>query len=203
MSPFWHDLLVPGVSVLEKIVRPIVVYLFLVGGLRLAGKRELAQLNPVDLVVLLTLSNAVQNAIIGDDNSVTGGLLGAAVLLAANWLAVTLLFRHPRVRAVVEGDPEVLVTDGQVDTERLVAEKITPEELEAAARKQGFDSLAEVHRAILYPGGTFAFTRQGKDPDLLQHDEVMTELRALRAAVAALAAGRVAPGGTGPAPASP
>ena len=85
-----HDMFWLGVPVLEKIMRPIVIYLFLILSLRLAGKRELAQLNPFDLVVLLTISNTVQNAIIGEDNSVTGGLIGAA----------TLLDRQPRGRAL-------------------------------------------------------------------------------------------------------
>src|SRR5260370_39376793 len=83
-SKTMHDMFVLGVPVLEKVLRPILVYVFLIVGLRLAGKRELAQLNPFDLVVLLTLSNAVQNAIIGDDNTVTGGFIGAATLLAVN-----------------------------------------------------------------------------------------------------------------------
>ncbi len=94
MSPFWHDLLIPGVSLAEKIVRPILVYIFLVVGLRLAGKRELAQLNPFDLVVLLTLSNAVQNAIIGDDNSVLGGIVGASTLLLVNYVVVVIAYRN-------------------------------------------------------------------------------------------------------------
>ncbi len=78
------------VPVLEKILRPVIVYVFLVACLRIFGKRELAQLNPFDLVVLLTLSNAVQNAIIGDDNSITGGLIGAFSLLIINWIVVRL-----------------------------------------------------------------------------------------------------------------
>ncbi len=84
-SKLWTDMFVLALPVAEKILRPIVVYFFLVIGLRLAGKRELAQLNPFDLVVLLTLSNTVQNAIIGDDNSVTGGIIGAATLLLVNY----------------------------------------------------------------------------------------------------------------------
>ena len=91
-SKVWTDMFVLALPVAEKILRPIVVYLFLVIGLRLAGKRELAQLNPFDLVVLLTLSNTVQNAIIGDDNSVTGGVIGAATLLLVNFLVVRFLF---------------------------------------------------------------------------------------------------------------
>ncbi|HEY6327762.1 MAG TPA: DUF421 domain-containing protein, partial [Blastocatellia bacterium] len=80
-SKTWADMFHLGLPLIEKILRPIIVYAFLIIGLRLAGKRELAQLNPFDLVVLLTLSNTVQNAIIGDDNSVSGGLIGAATLL--------------------------------------------------------------------------------------------------------------------------
>src|ERR1700686_5125029 len=92
-----HDMFVLGLPVAEKIIRPTVVYVFLIVGLRLAGKRELAQLNPFDLVVLLTLSNAVQNAIIGDDNSVTGGLIGGATLLIINQLVVRYLYSHERM----------------------------------------------------------------------------------------------------------
>src|SRR5438034_7096563 len=103
-----------GLPVGEKILRPIVVYFFLIVGLRLAGKRELAQLNPFDLVVLLTLSNTVQNAIIGDDNSVTGGLIGAATLLVVNYAVVRLLYGHEKLDRLVEGDADVLVENGVV-----------------------------------------------------------------------------------------
>src|SRR5436190_10590414 len=96
-SILFRDMFVLGLPVAEKIIRPILVYLFLVAGLRLAGKRELAQLNPFDLVVLLTLSNTVQNAIIGDDNSVTGGLIGAATLLIVNHVVVRILFANEKL----------------------------------------------------------------------------------------------------------
>src|SRR5205809_6837525 len=102
-AALWRDLFHPDVSILEKIIRPLFVYAFLVVGLRLAGKRELAQLNPFDLVVLLTLSNTVQNAIIGDDNSVTGGILGATTLLAVNYFVARFLYGHARLERVVEG----------------------------------------------------------------------------------------------------
>jgi hypothetical protein len=91
------DLFIPGEPILAKILRPVIVYGFLVVGLRLAGKRELAQLNPFDLIVLLTLSNTVQNAIIGNDNSVTGGLIGAVSLLVLNYGVVRFLHRHERL----------------------------------------------------------------------------------------------------------
>src|SRR6195256_3541651 len=97
MHSIWNDMFVLGLPVLEKILRPIVIYAFLVISLRLSGKRELVQLNPFDLVVLLTLSNTVQNAIIGEDNSVLGGLIGATSLLVTNYLVVRFLYDHPKI----------------------------------------------------------------------------------------------------------
>src|SRR5437763_1700273 len=111
---FWTDMFIPALPVLEKIIRPILIYAFLVIGLRVAGKRELAQLNPFDLVVLLTLSNTVQNAIIGEDNSVTGGVIGAATLLAVNYIVVRFFFRHEKLDRLVEGDPELLIENGKI-----------------------------------------------------------------------------------------
>src|SRR6202451_3615776 len=109
MHSIWKDMFVLGLPVLEKILRPIVVYAFLVVSLRLFGKRELVQLNPFDLVVLLTLSNTVQNAIIGDDNSVSGGVVGATSLLAVNYLVVRFLYKHRRLDQIVEGKADVLI----------------------------------------------------------------------------------------------
>src|SRR5271156_3026396 len=100
---------------LEKILRPVIVYLFLISFLRLFGKRELAQLNPFDLVVLLSLSNTVQNAMIGDDNSVSGGIIGAFALLVINWLLTRVLFRMPRLNQAFEGSATVLIRHGVVD----------------------------------------------------------------------------------------
>src|ERR1700730_2828171 len=109
MHAIWKDMFVLGLPILEKILRPITVSIFLILGLRLSGKRELAQLNPFDLVVLLTLSNTVQNAIIGDDNSVTGGIIGAVSLLVINYLVVRFLYSHQKLDQLVEGKAEVLV----------------------------------------------------------------------------------------------
>src|SRR5438309_10358679 len=105
----WKSIFVMGAPVAEKIVRPILVYFFLVVILRLFWKRELAQLNPFDLVVLLSLSNTVQNAIIGDDNSITGGLIGALALLTINWALTRVLFRMPKVNEALEGSETVLI----------------------------------------------------------------------------------------------
>ncbi len=175
-AKLWGDMFHLGLPVLEKVLRPLFVYAFLVVGLRLAGKRELAQLNPFDLVVLLTLSNTVQNAIIGDDNSVTGGILGATTLLAVNYLVVRFLYGHERLERLVEGEADVLIDGGQIRFDRLRKELVTLPELESAAHKQGFASLDEVERAVLEPGGTLAFFGKKPNPEATRHAEVTRRL---------------------------
>ena len=115
----WDNIMKPGVPWIEKVLRPILVYFFLIIGLRLAGKRELAQLNPFDLIVLLTLSNTVQNAIIGNDNSVSGGFVGAATLLALNYLVVRSVRRSKRLQRLLEGKSDILVWRGKIQEQNL------------------------------------------------------------------------------------
>ena len=184
----WHHMFVLGVPIAEKIIRPILVYLFLIIVLRLAGKRELAQLNPFDLVVLLTLSNTVQNAIIGDDNTVLGGVIGASTLLFVNYVLVRFVSKHERIERLVEGDPDVLIENGCIKRECLAKEAISEIELAAAAHKQGFASLEEIDRAVLDPNGSIAFFGKKPDPDTTRHvellrrlDQLTAELKALRA----------------------
>jgi uncharacterized membrane protein YcaP (DUF421 family) len=150
------NILMPGVSLLEKVMRPLLVYIFLLVGLRLVGKRELSQLNKFDLVVLLILSNTVQNAIIGNDNSVLGGLLGAVVLLGINWVADRYLYSHPALGRLFEGEPTMLVRDGQVLKAPCGREEITDGELLAAIRREGFVDVSEVDQAWLETGGTIS-----------------------------------------------
>ena len=178
ISTLWNDLFVPGVSLLEKTIRTLVVYGSVLIGLRLAGKRELSQLNPFDLVVLLLLSNTVQNAIIGNDNSVIGGLFGAAVLLLTNHFLVRYLFKSGRLDAM-EGNPDVLVSSGKIMHDRLNKELITVAELEAAARRQGIKSIAEVEECRLETGGALTFVARAPTPDDMKHDEVMERLEAI------------------------
>ena len=185
---FLTDMFALGVPIVEKILRPIVVYVFLVVGLRLAGKRELAQLNPFDLIVLLTLSNTVQNAIIGEDNSVTGGLIGAATLLALNHFVVKYLYNHEGLDRLIEGDPDVLIEAGQIKMDRLKEELMTRAELEVAAHKQGFASLDEIDRAVLDPGGNIAFFAKRPTPDISRHQEILERLDAVSAQLASLKA---------------
>jgi len=164
MHFIWRDMFVLSLPIVEKMLRPLIVYAFLILGLRLAGKRELAQLNPFDLVVLLTLSNTVQNAIIGEDNSVTGGLIGAATLLLVNYIVVRFLFTHERLEQIVEGEPDLIIEGGKIREDRLKKELLTKAELETAAHRQGFASLREIDRAVIEPGGTLFFV--GKKPSV-------------------------------------
>lgn len=152
----WTDMFVLGLPVLEKVIRPVLVYVALVVGLRVFGKRELAQLNPFDLVVLLSLANTVQNAIIGDDFSVTGGVIGALSLLSVNYLVVRFLFGHRRLDQWLEGTPTVLIENGRIVRSALARELVTEAELLAVLHRQGFAALNEVEHCTLEPGGTFS-----------------------------------------------
>lgn len=158
-----HDLFNLNLSVAEKILRPVVVYLFLVICLRIFGKRELAQLNPFDLVVLLSLSNAVQNAIIGEDNSLIGGLIGALSLLVVNWLVIRFLFRHRRLDELLAGKPAVLIENGHIQESALARELLNRSDLQTLVHRQGFGSLPEIKTCILEPGGT-VFVEAKKPP---------------------------------------
>ena len=183
MTPEMWNMTVP---ILEKMVRPVIVYLFLVILLRVFGKRELAQLNPFDLVVLMSLSNTVQNAIIGNDNSLVGGLIGAATLLTVNYLVVRFLFKHRRLDQMIEGDPTTLIEKGHVLRNALAKELLTENELRTVAHRQGFASLDQVDSCVIEPGGTFFI--QGKTPpmELVRHKELLKRLDQLSAEVAAL-----------------
>jgi uncharacterized membrane protein YcaP (DUF421 family) len=182
----WSHMFDLQLSVVEKIIRPILVYIFLVLLLRLFGKRELAQLNPFDLVVLLSLSNTVQNAIIGDDLSVTGGLVGAFSLCAINYAVVRFLFKHRRLDQLLEGKPTTLIKQGQIVRRNLARELITRAELTTIAHRQGFASVDEIESCTLEPGGTFAI--EGKTPGLQErmHLELIEKLALLQAKLEAI-----------------
>lgn len=172
-----QHMFVLGLPWFEKLARPVVVYLLLIVLLRIFGKRELAQLNPFDLIVLLCLSNTLQNAIIGDDTSVTGGVMGAFALMAINYATVRFLFRHPRLQAKVEGCPTVLMENGQVRKEALRQEVLTLAELRLAAHRLGFTELGEIDRIVLEPAGTFSMQPKEKPQD--RTDEVLARLAAI------------------------
>jgi uncharacterized membrane protein YcaP (DUF421 family) len=171
-----HHLLHLGISPAEKAIRTVAVYLALLVLLHLSGKRQLAQLNSFDLVVLLLLSNVVQNAVIGNDNSLLGGLLGAAVLLALNFLLVRFAFMSPRFGKALQGGSATLYEDGELDVRTMRRMAITQEELVAALRRQGLE-LDDVERIELEPEGTFDATPKPK-PSL---DDVMRKLETIEA----------------------
>jgi uncharacterized membrane protein YcaP (DUF421 family) len=181
-----QNIFVIGVPLLEKVIRTVIVYIFLVVGLRLAGKRELAQLNPFDLVVLLTLSNTVQNAIIGNDNTVTGGLVGASTLLLLNYAVVRFLYGHRKLDEVVEGKTDFLIEKGVINYKLLEREVITITELTSAAHKQGFASLDEIEVASLEPDGVFSFIGKKPAPEAARHQELLERLDQLSHEVNAL-----------------
>jgi uncharacterized membrane protein YcaP (DUF421 family) len=185
-SKIISDMFYLSIPILEKILRPLIVYVFLVIGLRLAGKRELAQLNPFDLVVLLTLSNTVQNAIIGDDNSITGGLIGAATLFLVNDVVVRFLYNHKKIDEMVEGKEDVLIENGKIREDNLGKEIMTLPELEMAARRQGFGALSDVDRAVIEPGGAITFIGKKPDPELGRHQELLARLEQITKELAEL-----------------
>jgi uncharacterized membrane protein YcaP (DUF421 family) len=172
----WSATFALGVPLLEKIIRPMVVYCFLVVVLRVFGKRELAQLNPFDLVVLLSLSNTVQNAIIGNDNSVTGGLVGAFALLGLNYIVVRFLFRHRRLDQIFEGQPSILIENGRISQSALARELLTRSELMTLLHRQGFQGLHEVQRCVLEPGGTVYVQRKEPPPQEVAHKVLLQRL---------------------------
>src|SRR5437762_825648 len=167
------------VTIAEKVLRTVIVYVALVFLLRIFGKRELAQLNPFDLVVLLLLSNAVQNAIIGPDNTLVGGLVGAITLLVLNYLVVRFMFKHKRLDQILEGTPTVLIERGQLCRDKLARELLTESELQAVAHRQGFANLDEVESCILEPGGVFYLQAKLPTPEVTQHQELLARLEQL------------------------
>jgi uncharacterized membrane protein YcaP (DUF421 family) len=179
-----------GLPVVEKMLRPVLVYIFLVIGLRLFGKRELAQINPFDIVVLLSLANTVQNAIIGDDTSVTGALIGAFTLLSINYLVVRFLFGHRRLDQIVQGTPTLLIENGKIVQPALAKELITEAELLMMLHRQGFATTDEVASCQIEPGGTISV--ESKLPRHIdrRHGEILARLDALSRQVAALQSGK-------------
>jgi uncharacterized membrane protein YcaP (DUF421 family) len=137
----------------EFIARAIVVYIFLLVVLRLTGKRQVGQLAPFDLVLLLVLSNALQNSMNGGDNTVTGGVISAVTLVSVNWLIGYATFRSKKVGRFIEGRPQVIVHNGHVYRDVMQSERLTQDELDAAIRLAGCASIHDVHFAILENNG--------------------------------------------------
>ena len=140
----------------QIMLRSAIVYFAMVIGVRVSGRRQLGQMTPFDLVLILLISNAVQNAMVGPDNSVFGGLVAAATLLILNWATNRLVDRNVSIRKALEGDPILLVNDGAFIESHLQLANVTREMVEQAMREHGFDKLDQVHIAVLEVDGTIS-----------------------------------------------
>ena len=131
-------------DLLNIVLRSLVVYLFIVAGIRIFGKNQLSQLNAGDVVLLLLISNAVQNAMVGTNSSLEGGLLAAFVLFLTNLLLKKMMFKNPKVKSFLESDPVILISDGKVLLENLQKVEISLDELEEAVHEHGVERIEEV-----------------------------------------------------------
>ena len=172
-----HDLFVPQLPLIEKIIRPIIVYFCLLVLIRFGGKRELGSMTAFDIIVLLVLGNAVQNAIIGEDYSLMGGLIDAVVLMICNYVMVRLSYRFNKIQRLVEGTPTLLVRDGKPVIRHLAKEAITENELHSKLCQQGFENIADVRLAILETDGTMTVERYPSSSEDNRHRELSDRLK--------------------------
>lgn len=169
----------------DKVIRTIAVYVVLAVILRLVGKRDLAQLNAFDLVVMLLLSNVVQNAVIGPDNSLLGGAIGAVVLIAVNAVVVRTMRRSDSVARLLEGTATVLAWDGRWDDHALRTEGLRRADVEAALRRQNANRVEEVQKISIEPGGSIVVTlKPGEE------SATLSDIRRLEAKIDMLLGGR-------------
>ena len=180
-----HAIFDMGISVGEKALRAVLVYGFLLIALRVLGKRELAQQNTLDLLVILLVANAVQNGIIGNDNSVTGAIVGAIVLFGLHRLFGWLAFHNPLADQLLEGSPSYLIKDGQPVERTLRHEQISKPQLLAMARRQGFEGLDTIGEAVLETDGSVKFLPRGEHYDAAAHPPTPARAKAPRAPRAA------------------
>lgn len=145
----------------ELVVRGLVVYVFLIALLRLTGKRQIGQLSPFDLVLLLILSNAVQNSMNAGDNSLIGGLISASTLVAVNYLVGLITFKSKKLEAIIDGRPQILIHDGKLYEEVMNEAKLTRQELDSTLRQSGYFEIKDIKLAILENNGSV--TVQGYD----------------------------------------
>ena len=155
-------------TLLEIALRATIIYIVVLIGIRLTWKREVGQMTPFDLVLLLLIANAVQNAMTGPDTSVTGGIVAAATLLTVNAVVTGVVWRHRGVRQFVEGTPTLLVHSGKILSENLAKEKVSTDELQQALREHGIATVADVNLAVLEVDGAIS---------VLKNDEMPTHMR--------------------------
>ena len=148
---------------LDVALRSLAVYLFMFAGIRIFGKNQLSQLNAGDIVLLLLISNAVQNAMVGSNVSLEGGLVAALVLFTANFIVKKVIFKNPRIKSLIESDPVILVKDGIVDNLKMKKEEVSFDELEEAVREHGVEKIEQVKLAILEVDGNISVISMDKD----------------------------------------
>ncbi len=148
--------------IFDVVIRSLCVYLFMVIAIRLFGKNQLSQLNAGDVVLLLLISNAVQNAMVGENTSLQGGLVAALVLFVANFIVKRLMFSNKKFSTFLEDDPVILVKDGKVDQEALNKVKITRDELDEAVREHGVDGIKNVKLSVLEVDGNISVISEGE-----------------------------------------
>ncbi|MEO9254758.1 MAG: YetF domain-containing protein [Tepidiformaceae bacterium] len=186
----WGEMFGLGVPVWERIIRAVLVYAFAAVALRLAGKREIGTLNPFDLVVILFLSNILQNSIIGNDVSVTGGFIGATTLMLINRGVQRFLFRHQRLDGILEGQPRVLIEDGKIVHDNLSKELVTEDDLMVALHKQGLLELADVQKAVLETDGNISVVPRRPGSEGQRQAAMQQQLNRIEASLASLVANR-------------
>ena len=160
----------------EKIIRPLLVYGGLIVLLRIFGKRELAQLNPLDLIVILLLSNTVQNAIIGNDTSLVGGIVGAIALLGVNSFFAHLKFRSETVESLIEGKPLKVVEHGKLNQKQLSRELLTESDLDIIAHENGLEDRDDIYRLVIDTNGTFLVEGKNEIKDAKFKREVLKKI---------------------------
>lgn len=187
----WHDMFVMQIPVLEKILRTIVVYAAIVVLFRVAGKRDLAAFNTFDYVVIFLLSNVVQNAVIGNDNSVSGGVIGAATLVAINAAVNRWQIASPRAARVLGGTPTPLIENGRVIPGALRRLALRPSEVDHAIRVQNGDDISQVADGTMEPSGQLVLSLKPEDQSATKGDitDLNTRLDKIDALLAGLAGG--------------
>jgi uncharacterized membrane protein YcaP (DUF421 family) len=166
----WQTLFVEQIPLTEKVLRTVLVYAFIIVLFRVSGKRGLATLNTFDFVVLFLLSNVVQNAVIGDDQSLVGGVVGGVTLVSVNAVVTRLVDRSPRVQQLLESRPTTLIRDGQVVAGAMHKLGIRRGELEHAVRTQNGDDISEVQDGRLVPGGHLVLTLKDEEQSATKAD---------------------------------
>ena len=173
----WHEIFVPQLTWGEKIIRPFIVYLALLIGFRLVGKRQMGQMNLFDFVIVLLISNVVQNAMIGEDNSIFGALVGAALVMSISYALDKYTARSPEAEKKIQESPTLLMYKGQVFDDELKRETLSRNDLLAGLRLEGVSCFQEVRYAILEANGAISVIKEDAVAEEGKESTVSDDLR--------------------------